>query len=299
LQVNIEEGFAVCGWFHITDLWAEARIDDNEKRVTHWQYSLEKINLDEPSWWMPEGLEKPDIKPLDFVPSKESCASCRQKSKTIYAEGWTCLTHNCEDFFKFPEGIRINDVHYSEVFINERTPFNGENPGSYIPPLPEKKGTAYGTEKEFRRGIVCPKCGTCSRRRHWDRWVCEKLGCSFEHRVQMEPYPLDKVHNEEAIVRAKPTMMQSGFKCPQVKVKLGGHEVTMSVLFEPGTEDKKIAGIVTLFRSTNDINSGNMGPDHLFDSLQHESIDLKRNVVRHPASEDSFSRKSLPVVNIL
>jgi hypothetical protein len=161
---------------------------------------LEKINLDEKSWWSAKAT--PHTRP-DFNSHKaevKECPKCKKESKVIYKQGWTCLNADpvaeksgkkfrekttCTEFFKFGSDVDDKTLEYTEEFLLERTNFKElrdprgleVHPGNLKPRLltmedVESLGN-FGFEEECKRGVVCPLCGCCSRRVEWGRWICE------------------------------------------------------------------------------------------------------------------------------
>ena len=184
---------------------------------------LEKINLDEKSWWSAKATlhTRPDFN-SNKTEVKE-CPKCKKESKVIFKQGWTCLNADpvptklgnkvrekttCSEFFKFGSDIDDKTLEYTEEFFLERTNFKelrnpkGKEviPGSMKPPLLTMKDVKelgnFGFEEECKRGIVCPLCGCCSRRVEWGRWVCESstYGDHFQYSL-----PARIITAEEAI----------------------------------------------------------------------------------------------------
>jgi hypothetical protein len=161
---------------------------------------LEKINLDEKSWWSAKAT--PHTRP-DFNSHKaevKECPKCKKESKVIFKQGWTCLNSDpapskvrntvrekttCTEFFRFGSDIDDTTLEYTEEFFLERTNFKELRdpegleviPGSLKPRLLTMEDVQrlgnFGFEEECKRGVVCPLCGCCCRRVEWDKWVCE------------------------------------------------------------------------------------------------------------------------------
>ncbi len=221
--------YCALDWFHVTDVWCE-----NYKGLSRWMVRLEKINLDDKSWWSSKAT--PHTRP-DFNAHKaevKECPKCKKESKAIYKQGWTCLNADplpaslgkkvrekttCTEFFKFGSDVNDTTLAYTEEFLLERTNFRElrdpsgleVHPGNLKPPLltmedVERLGY-FGFEEECKRGVVCPVCGCCSRRVEWGRWICESStsGGHFEYSL-----PARIITADEAIANGNdipPSMM--------------------------------------------------------------------------------------------
>ncbi|PMD13007.1 hypothetical protein NA56DRAFT_446468 [Hyaloscypha hepaticicola] len=180
-------------WFHATDVWCE-----NYNGLSRWMVRLEKINLDEKSWWSAKATPHT---PPDFNTHKaevKECPKCKKESKVIYKQGWTCLNADpvaeklgvrekttCTGFFKFGSDVNDKTLEYTEQYLLERTNFKElrdpsgleVHTGPLKPRLPTMEDVEtlgnFGFEEKCKRGVVCPLCGCCSRRVEWGRWICE------------------------------------------------------------------------------------------------------------------------------
>lgn len=247
---------------------------------------FEKINLIQRSWWSPQsGKPLTALSPSTVATPKttrERCNACDIESKLIYNKGWTCLNSHCKKFFEFPSGLANIDLDYNNAFMKERTDYRGTDPGPLAPPLLTDEGCAkihaFGIEKDFARGIVCPVCGCCGRRIEWAQWSCENTHCSFIHRVAPKVVPLE----ETAI---------SGYEIP-IKYQNMCHSSIRSLtpkihglydIFEyqmPGPSGE-IIGFIRLFRSSGIINQQPDGPNALFQQMQTNEFGLRRNPSRN------------------
>lgn len=242
---------------------------------------MEKIKLNEVSWWMPVGSTSPPAQPDDIAISA-SCPKCKQSSKHIYNAGWCCLNNECKKFFDFGKGYNDDDLGYNPAFITERTTYAGKAPGPMARPLltqedMDSKGLV-GYEAEFRKGIVCSKCGCCSRRLRWDRWDCENPDCDFV-------YALGRDHISITDVIAH-TIDDPSYRIPKTFVRHGvKKEFSMIGLYKVYTYllpdlNGEIIGFVKHFKSCGAINQEPNGPNDLFDALQKDAINMKRGVAR-------------------
>ncbi len=184
-------------------------------------------------------------------------------------------------------------------------------PPAVMPPLPcadYADEENCGTEVEFRKGMVCPRCGCCAPRAYWDRWECPNERCKYRHYVNMLPYPLSSAREEEkrpSISRVKAGLKPGELLKDNIVTRLP--EVTFESGFVATTyhlpdPEGKIIGSVTIFRATEQICMRENGPDELYRDLQAAvairdkddngqvipgmeksgKINLRRNPVRNP-----------------
>lgn len=256
-----------------------------------WCVRLEKINLHTKSWWHPAmpSLSADEVQQCPHA-TIETCKLCNQGSKTIYAQGWTCLNHKCDRFMEV-EGkeMDFNALEYAPKFIAERTQYTGIVP-DLVPPLPSEEllKKSHGSEKILRVGIVCPDCGCCSSRRSWDAWECEN--CPFRLPGQVSGYPPGLLVKERKAFEESVKRMQAknGEEDPIAirldsahiisrTLDLGGKYLTTQYLL-PGEDDDKI-GTVTVFHADQSVCSRENGPDEIFEELCTQDIGLRRNPV--------------------
>ena len=280
--------YNVLGWFHITDVWCE--MSNGFKR---WVIRLEKIDLAEKSWWAATPNLSPTQTPSQIssegpvITQSYMCAKCHKSSKLIYNTGWACLQPECSEYFVFPHGYEDEKLDYNQEFLKERTRFIGEAPQPLAPPIHtdadlENLGL-HGFESPFKRGIVCPECGCCSRRVEWRQWSCENEKCYFVHRINQKPARLiDVIANglEEEMPKEfyKGGILFSQGICGLYDV----HTYTI-----PGESGEAI-GFVRHFKTNSTVNKQKDGPNDLFYRIQKHFIDtdgLKRKAARNKDSE--------------
>jgi len=248
---------------------------------------LEKIKLDEPSWWapftqIPAGFTSGFESAVTPVATKASCFKCKNPSKKIYNAGWVCLNNECEAFFRFPDGYLDIYLDYTREFLEERTKYVGKEPGPLAPPLLTpgdlKSMGGCGYDAACKRGIVCTKCGCCSRRLLWDCWECENPACDFVYSLPQSPVSIGDV-------------MTKGTKPPKECNRNGVTKECSTVglyqvytYYFPGASGDNI-GYVRHFKATAAINSEKDGPTDLFKELQRDGHNMKRGAVRQAGCE--------------
>lgn len=248
---------------------------------------MEKICLTEKSWWAVKdspALIQDDRQNVEST----KCLECDQCSKTIFNAGWACLNTACSSYFQFADFYDDATLDYSNDFLRERTVFEGSDPGSLAPPLLTAQDMtrmdAFGVELAFKRGIVCPKCGCCSRRIAWDHWFCENSNCDFTYSLEQRPMSisdvlaraLDMEDDGNSSKEAKPDT----FVAPDIRSSqtiYGPWDVNQyEILGEAG----EVVGFVRHFKSNCIINQQKDGPNDLFMQVQAGKFNLRRNPAR-------------------
>ena len=251
-----------------------------------WCVRMEKIRLDEKSWWASAGstLPNPDRDLNAIKAASQECLHCKNTSKVVFEQGWACLKASCDKFFVFGSPVDDRKLFYTEEFLKERTAYSGNAPGPLAPPLMTEADMiiagSHGTEAAFKQGIVCPLCKGCSRRTQWSKWSCETAGCGFTHSL---PFRMTSV---------KDTMKDVGRNPPQQNyaldfgIKYEAKRVGAYNVFEYGMPgpDGNVVGVLKLFKSTDVINHQPEGPNDLFRLMQESDFDLRRRPVRQPNS---------------
>ncbi|KAI1500619.1 hypothetical protein F5X99DRAFT_429281 [Biscogniauxia marginata] len=287
--------FSVLDYFHITDLWTEATTNEKGDIVKHYMIRFEKIDLQSRSWWTPKYGPEPDKHLVGEYRCKvRACSVCKDQSKEIFEQGWTCLNKACDQFSKFDRAIDVDSLRYNIDFLRERTAYSG-NPPEFplVPSLPSsalvESGEKFGTEKEYKGGIVCPRCSFASRRIQWERWVCENEECDFSYTVPMRKVPTDHIEGETRALmdRKKTKFFLKHGSVMESEEEIKGYET--KVFYLPGeSEDDSpasIVGSVTIFRPLRRTCENTGGPNDLFEAMQDSmkagEIKLKRNPARN------------------
>lgn len=274
--------YNILDWFQVTDVWVEKL-----EGFKTWCVRLEKIRLDEKSWWA-----RFDSAPLDLkrdlnafkTPPPYACRNCQKPSKVIFNAGWSCLNTSCSEYFIFGSPVDDDNLSYTEAFLKERTPYSGKPPGPLTPPLITEANMITadnsGTEASFKQGIVCPRCNGCSRRTEWARWSCETPGCGFTHILPIRTITVrDAMANNGGKLHAQ--MYEPKFGVTFEAKFFGAYDV-----FEYGVPgpDGQVAGVLRHFKSSSAINHQPDGPNDLFRLMQERDFDLRRRPVRGVSS---------------
>jgi hypothetical protein len=248
---------------------------------------LEKINLHEKSWWSTK--DAPHYPP-NFESSKPEiyiCSACNKPSKLMYKQGWACLEIDCKFFFNFGREVDDKTLEFTPQFLQERTQFQGANPGSLAPQLLTNQDLdameAFGFEEKCKKGIVCPKCGCCSRRIEWHQWVCENPSCDFTYSVTQRPISVSLAIRQGT--EKKLTPKEKALVSPSIrpsKFTLGSYEVFQYILSGKDGED---VGFIRHFKANAFINLQPNGPNALFEEIQEHDLGLKRSASLQPGGK--------------
>ena len=259
------------GYFQVTDLWSEVTLGTDGQWFKEWMVRLESLDYTGPPWWHPLGEPYDTVPVGQHVCAIRTCTECSVQCKEIYAQGWTCCNQRCARHFIFDPPASPDKVTYSRTFLLERS-----GRGSFLPlrratpplPTPNTNSTLnYGTEEAFKRGIVCPRCGCCSRRVWWHGWTCENKACDFTHTVPFSPYPISKVLSEEDKASRKKFSTDAAL-VSEWKLDLAGYKVTVYGL---PNEAGETIGVVVHLVATRAICELANGPDNLYRELQPQA----------------------------
>ncbi|MCJ1400048.1 hypothetical protein MMC11_003251 [Xylographa trunciseda] len=264
---EIPHEFCVMDWFQVTDIWAEM----NQGKVC-FKFRFEKLYRTKKSWWAVEGSPNPDDSSI--LPQRafrKVCMDCLFPSTQIFDQGWICLNEQCPVFWQ----INGNDVDvkltYNSDFLKERTawPKDIKPPYDLVPQLPQPSAvneTSIAYDRVCWKGIVCPQCGRCTSRRHWDAWRCETEGCGFIYAV---PQPI-----------LSPRAVMGGHEVP-----FTGHAVPRDQMVSPvimqaprfdggwriHTYELCPGNTVTHFHASESVNGMEGGANGLFKALQQDN----------------------------
>lgn len=285
MPAQLKHNYSVLDHFQVTDIWP-----DKNGAFICYRFRLEKINLNEKSWWAKPEEELPQDRDFDIKAPVKECPECKVTSKQRYVI-WMCANSVCSKFHKLPTGKGPQKpLAYHKTFLKERTLW----PSEIIPSQPLVPIRFQGSEhnpsvvftKAAWRGIVCPDCNACVGRIDWDKWVCSTPGCNFSHKVPrpvVSAYHLD--HNPATAFNgtAIPMYSTEGLNLKNIVEKILGNWRVTRFQISPGN-------FVYHFQSNKELNAKPDGPDTLFKLLQEdENEGLKRRTVGHQPSKFSFA----------
>jgi len=257
-------------FFYVTAFWPENRAGHILYRIR-----LEKRDLLEPSWWVPEGSQAmPTAEDLDVKALTKVCASCGTESPQIYTEAWYCLDAECNPKGLLSNGSSLASFTYHDAFLKSRAPqkLDIKPPFDLIRSLP--KGDPMVQDQASGHGawmgLRCPKCGRCNSRVEWDAWKCGGKGCGFVHPMKHTVLSYKTcISGEEFDGHAS----DPDFCIPSLVDDLGtdilGDYRLRSFALLPDN-------FVTHIMANKTINGGAKGPNEIFHTLQQENLGLKR-----------------------
>ncbi len=248
-----------------------------ENRAGHILYRirLEKRDLLEPSWWVPEGSQAmPTAEDLDVKALTKVCASCGTESPQIYTEAWYCLDAECNPKGFLSNGSSLASFTYHDAFLKSRAPqkLDIKPPFDLIRSLPKEdpmiqdQASGHGAWM----GLRCPKCGRCNSRVEWDAWKCGGKGCGFVHPMKHTVLSYKTcISGEEFDGHA----IDPDFCIPKLVDDLGteilGDYRLRSFALLPDN-------FVSHIMANKTINAGPKGPNEIFHTLQQVNLGLKR-----------------------
>lgn len=275
----------------MTDVWL-----DKYNNFSRWMVRLEKIDLYTKSWW--SAKEAPHYPPdFDIIKTPTACCRvCKKESKVIYKQGWACLNADpvkvskdqlektkCSEFFKFGQAVDDKTLTLSEEFLLERTKFTGLITEPLAPALLTDKDVDrlgnFSFEEECKRGIVCPKCGCCSRRIEWSKWTCENVKCTFTYALtpRLIPAAMAIEQSMQAPLPPREKDYHDASLITHESFLLGEWKIDRYGIPD---ENGNLIGNIYRFRPSPEMNELPNGPDALFRQLQEADLGLKRNPVR-------------------
>ncbi|KAI8623146.1 hypothetical protein F5Y19DRAFT_482041 [Xylariaceae sp. FL1651] len=289
VSVHLEHQFNVLDWFHITEIWPEYQpTQSNGTQYKQYMVRLEKIDLESPSWWVPQGVDQNELYAAGQYNCRVFiCQFCRSPSKEIFQEGWCCLDKSCAEFFRFTDpSVNIDDIHYHENFLKERNPWARKGTVQpLVPSFPAMSENQFGSEEKFKGGIVCPTCKFASRRKKWDGWYCEK-GCGFELVMTPKDVPMHIIQEETSrMLRRHTKYFEIDERIDRFTHNVNGYNATTFYLPNaPGSvHEGDFLGTVTVFRPTQLTLQRPGGLDDLFRGIQEATRVGDVQLERRPA----------------
>jgi hypothetical protein len=277
--------YNVLDHFHVTDVWCE-----KYNGIVRWMVRLEKIDLEGKSWW---SAGTASDSPPDFISPKALglvCSICNVRSKTIYKQGWVCLNADparevigkhkkttCPAFFDFGNYVDDKTLEFTEEFLLERTQFQGQVTEPLVPQMPNATDKdvigALAFEESCRKGIVCPRCGCCSRRIYWEKWACENPLCDYTSILTPQTTLASPVVSVSEDSKDQ-TFVSKSIVSTTLKLESGN---SLVVKYDIPGENGEIVGNVFHYKPDTTMNGLPDGPDALFAELQVAALGLKRN----------------------
>ncbi|KAI1212666.1 uncharacterized protein F4807DRAFT_457464 [Annulohypoxylon truncatum] len=287
--INPPHFYNVLDYFYVTDMWPESIRSGQSQFIKTYKVRLEKVDLVSRSWWRPEGANAHDAGEFEvgsYSCETAFCLTCREPSDMIFKQGWICLNKGCKQFFKITAkgnstNIDPDQLEYHENFLRKRTRFPGVQPTVPLaPPLPLIGEDAFGTEKGFKEGIICPKCGCCIRRIKWDGWFCENPACDFKYLLPFRMVPAESIVKENETLKGK---NKNKFVHESIlKYKMVAGEQKLAIYFLPDEKNRGgFIGTVIRIRPTRKAFTRAGGLDELYTRLQECELPLERRPVRH------------------
>ncbi|GAP91332.1 putative oxoglutarate iron-dependent oxygenase protein [Rosellinia necatrix] len=290
LSIKLDNHYNVLDWFFITDIWEERQpIQRDGTSFVHYVVRLQLIDLDSMPWWVPENNTSENIHTIgEFKCETVTCKACDAPSKEIFKQGWCCLAKTCSEFFRFADSdVDTEKLEYSESFLNERTAWSSDRPLSeLVPRLPTLGKRLFGSEVQFKRGIVCPTCNYACRRISWEGWHCEK-GCGFAWPMPPRDVPMSMICKENVVsMKGKSAKFyEVDSRIQRVEHAVAGYEVTTFYLPNaPGDVDNaNFIGSVTVFRPLKSTLERKGGLNDLFSEIQKTTREGDVKLRRNPA----------------
>jgi hypothetical protein len=271
-------------------MWLEWQpVQKDGTQYKHYMLRLERIDLASPSWWAaPDKVLSNLHKVGEFTCKTGVCGSCGTTHKKIFAEGWCCLEKTCPMFFAFAdENINLDDLHYSEDFMNERTQWEGQGLKPLVPSLPQIGDKEFGSEAIFKDAVICPNCRLACWRVDWDGWRCNN-GCGFSHILTPTNVPLRKFAQELQEAMKTP---EDQFDTPDPRIhhivshNLPGYKVDSFYLPGPpkNGDEAKIIGSVTVLTPTEATMKRPGGLNDLYKEINKAAAQGRIKLQRHAA----------------
>ena len=248
-------------------------------------YRMQKTDLSSKSWWAPINCkEKTEVR--DFGPKalRQTCTKCGQECPQRFAVGWMCANQQCKQFWKISNKIVREGIAYNPLWLEERADLSKvESPfmtkGQLLSNF-EKENGAINYSETAMRGIICPKCGGCIPRMHWNGWKCTSPGCGFVETLTPKPLHAVEVIDNVGKRFDGPALSEDTVLDPAIPVSRKRHG-----LYNVTKYDLADGCFVTHVHSNKILNQAANGADQLFFALQKADVDFKRNLMRSSLGE--------------
>lgn len=312
--------YVVLGAFFVTDIWQEMGValpkadkadtvakTKSKKAGDLLEYPMHKLRLqrvdvtEAPVYWRVEDTSADDDGAASTPNPEYHCPTCGVGSPRAFDGKEICLNSMCNVFFH-EDGTQLSasdpTLQYSKTFMNSTTSYTGDCskiPSGFQPP-PANDENGWGSEKAFRMGMVCPECGCCNSRVHWNFWNC--INCGYIYKSEPKAYPMTEVNKESTkhnnkFNRRKQPQYQT-FKLDQTTISMNGHFVTMFTntldqdkdsaitTYMIFNQDREFLGSVVHERPSKATLQMPGGSNELFQEAQKsmEAMKMKRNPCR-------------------
>ncbi|KAF9227346.1 hypothetical protein BS17DRAFT_775348 [Gyrodon lividus] len=195
--------YVVLGMYWISRAWAECQpTSDGLKRIVRWKFAFQWCEGQADPWWMTQKKmklqssdlggppttvcfplasveEPPRLSDPEQDPSVQ-CGHCREKSPTVYMQGWMCLNPHCNVFWSI-NGKEPQELGYCEEFL-KLVPQKFRNLPNIMPARAVQTPDRITTTYSFSKGWHCTNCGRLSCRFKWEHWECSN--CHARHAVE-------------------------------------------------------------------------------------------------------------------
>lgn len=271
--------YNVLGWFKPTAVWAEKTMGKKGKTWTTIRYRFERLDSTKAAWNTPQENDDLSEEDRSSIPPllRQQCQHCSATHPLVYLTGWMCLSPDCPQFWKLPNGKNApyGDMHFNPAFLLERTDWAVETEPFSVKPPVLSVGTTVGDNltQINTRGMCCPNCGRCNSRRLFKGWKCENAACAYENFPKHIPVKIPLLHQPWETTGAGPMLARNkhdrsqGVGC-DVRFKNGFKVYRYSV---PGVD-----GALIHLVSNTTINKLPGGADDMFDAMQREDLHLER-----------------------
>lgn len=288
--------YNILDWFKPIAVWAEKTMGKKGKTWTSIRYRFERLNNARPAWNAPADsvaqdhrLSEDERKSITPLLCKK-CTTCFSNHPEVYLTGWMCLSADCDQFWKLPNGkdAPYGDMPFNPAFLLARTEWAVETePFSVKPPVLSVGCTVGDNLTQINtRGMCCPNCGRCNSRRLFKGWQCENTACDFENFPQHIPVQIPLLHQPWESTGEGPSLARNKHDRAQ--------GVEMSVEFKYGFKVYKytvpgVKGALLHLVSNTNINKLPGGANDMFDAMQREDVYLERRRFGAPKMPGSLT----------
>ena len=239
---------------------------------------MEKVDLYSKSWWAAKDSKllpsAGKITPAEAI--RQECFFCGDISPKIFKKGWICLRPPCMAFWTM-DGLPIDSLEasYDEAFINERTGFDGFEAPFLTIPKPLNPAVALPVSKQCWNGMVCPKCGRCIQRVHWDGWRCPNNNCDYMHTIPHKITPSSALLGDLTVPFSGHALSDDDLLDNQINCRKGKHGFWRIHVYDFAEN------VVAFHLHANEaINAKTGGADDILNALQAQNIGLERRPLK-------------------